>query len=141
MSRTRNRRNTRQRQVILEELQKLTTHPSAATLHEIVRKRLPKVSLGTVYRNLDLLTRTGVIQKLNTSDTETRFDGNTDLHYHVCCARCGRVDDVHDVPVDLVDRGIGELQGFDILGHQLRFIGICPDCRVSGLREQGDKLH
>ncbi len=141
MSSNTGRRNTRQRQVILEELQKLRSHPSAATLHEIVRARLPNVSLGTVYRNLDLLARTGVIQKLNTGQNEARFDGITDLHYHVCCAQCGRVDDLLDAPADLVDRGIGELQGFDILGHQLQFIGICPDCKATGRVEQGGKLH
>ena len=128
------RRNTRQRQVILEELQKLTSHPSAADLYEIVRKRLPNVSLGTVYRNLDLLTRTGAIQKLNTGLNEARFDGVPDQHYHICCTRCGRVDDLYDAPVNMVHGGASEIQGFDILGHQLQFIGICPDCK-------GEKLH
>jgi Fur family ferric uptake transcriptional regulator len=127
-------RNTRQRQIILEELQKLKSHPSATALYEIVRERLPNISLGTVYRNMDLLARTGLIQKLNTGQNEARFDVITDHHYHVCCAQCGRVDDLLDAPVDIVDSGIGELQGFDILGHQLQFIGICPECK-------GEKLH
>jgi len=127
--------------VILEELQKLTTHPSAVTLHGIVRKRLPKVSLGTVYRNLDLLTRAGVIQKLSTGVPEARFDWNPEFHYHVCCVQCGRVDDVHNVSSDLVDREIDEIQGFDILGYQLQFVGICPDCRASGQSEQGRRIH
>ena len=52
-------RNTRQRQVILEELQKLTSHPTAVSLYQIVRHRVPKISLGTVYRNLELLARSG----------------------------------------------------------------------------------
>ena len=141
MNPTTNRRHTRQRQVILEEIQKLDSHPSAAMLYELVRKRLPKVSLGTVYRNLDFLAQTGVIQKLNTGSTEARFDWNPNLHYHVRCVHCGRVDDVHETPSDLVDRAINELQGFDILGHQLQFIGICPDCRLSGQRDLGQKIH
>ena len=135
------RRNTRQRQVILEEIQKLDSHPSAATLYELVRKRLPKVSLGTVYRNLDFLAQTGVIQKLNTGSAEARFDWNPELHYHVRCLHCGRVDDVHNAPGDLVDREINELQGFAILGHQLQFIGLCPDCRLSGQRDLSQKIH
>ena len=134
MNTTTRRRNTRQRQVILEELRKLHSHPSAAALYEIVRKRLPNISLGTVYRNLELLSRTGVIQKLNTGQTEARFDGITDQHYHVCCDSCGRVDDLSDAPPDLIDNSVGELQGYEILGHQLQFIGICPDCK-------GKKLH
>lgn len=128
------RRNTKQRQVILEELQKLRSHPSAAALYEIVRERLPNISLGTVYRNLDLLARTGVIRKLNVGHNEARFDGITEHHYHICCARCGRVDDLLDAPVTVDDTGISQLQGFDILGHQLQFIGICPACK-------GEKLH
>lgn len=120
--------------MILEELQKLRSHPSATALYEIVRKRLPNISLGTVYRNLDLLARTGAIQKLNTGQNEARYDGITDHHYHVCCGSCGRVDDLMNAPSDMVDNRIGELQGFDILGHQLQFIGICPDCK-------GKKLH
>ena len=69
-------RNTRQRQVILEELQKLTSHPTAAVLYDIVRRRLPKISLGTVYRNLELLARMGMVQKLELAGGEARFDGN-----------------------------------------------------------------
>jgi Fur family ferric uptake transcriptional regulator len=122
-------RNTKQRQVILEELQKLKSHPSATKLYETVRERLPNISLGTVYRNLDLLARTGLIRKLNTGQNEARFDGITEHHYHVCCAQCGRVDDLYDAPVNIADSGVGELQGFDILDHQLQFIGICPDCK------------
>jgi Fur family ferric uptake transcriptional regulator len=129
MKETTARRNTRQRQVILEELQKVRSHPSATTLYEIVRKRMPNISLGTVYRNLDLLARAGMIQKLNTGQNEAKYDGITDRHYHVCCAECGRVDDLVDVNVEFKDPGNGELQGFDILGHQLQFIGICPDCK------------
>lgn len=141
MDSTTNRRHTKQRQVILEEIQKLDTHPSAAMLYERVRKRLPKVSLGTVYRNLDFLAQAGVIQKLNTGSAEARFDWNPEIHYHVRCSQCGRVDDVHDAPADLVDRKINELQGFDILGHQLQFIGICPDCRSSTKNQKGQKIH
>jgi len=138
MDPTANRRNTRQRRVILEELQKLETHPSAATLYEIVRKRLPNVSLGTVYRNLELLTAAGMIQKLNTGGTEARFDWNPKQHYHVYCVQCGRVDDVHEAPGgSSLDIEVEEIQGFDILGHQLQFTGICPDCRASGRSEQG----
>ena len=141
MSEMPGRRNTRQRQVIIEEIQKLDTHPSAVMLYELVRKRLPKVSLGTVYRNLDFLAQAGVIQKLNTGSTEARFDWNPELHYHVRCVHCGRVDDVHDAPNVLVDREVNELQGFDILGHQLQFIGICPDCRSSATKQTGKKVH
>ena len=121
-------RNTKQRKIILEELQKVTSHPTAVELYEMVRPRMPKISLGTVYRNLDLLAERGTIQKLAPGRTEARFDGNPDCHYHVRCVRCGRVDDLHDLPADLVGDELKEVGGYQILGHRLEFVGICPGC-------------
>ena len=126
-------RNTRQRQVILEELKRLTTHLTAVDLYEIVRKRLPRISLGTVYRNLELLARTGVIQKLDLQGAEARFDGNPKPHYHVRCVDCGRVGDIHDLLADPVRHEFKSLNGYEIVGYRFEFIGICPDCR----REEG----
>lgn len=123
-------RNTRQRQVILEELQNLTSHPTAAALYETVRRRLPKISLGTVYRNLELLARMGVIQKLDFAGGEARFDGNVARHDHLRCVRCGRVDDVSAPPLDLSEGPTNDWSGYRILGHRLEFFGICPECRL-----------
>ena len=122
------RRNTRQRRVILEELRRSTAHPTAAELHEIARERLPRLSLGTVYRNLELLTQIGLVRRMETSGAEARFDGNVDRHYHVCCVRCGRVDDAHGAPDDPVNGDIKTLAGYEILGFRLEFTGICPAC-------------
>jgi len=133
------RRNTRQRQVVLEELAKLTSHPTAAELYEIARRRLPKLSLGTVYRNLELLAADGAIQKLEISGTESRFDGNPERHHHVRCVRCGRVDDVHGLPADLVRADFRTLSGYDIIGHRLEFAGICPDCKRSATPEDSKR--
>jgi len=69
---------TKQRRVIVEELKKLKTHPTATLIYELVRKRLPRISLGTVYRNLDLLAEAGIIQKLETAGTQKRFDGTVE---------------------------------------------------------------
>ncbi len=122
-------RNTRQRQVILEELQKLTSHPTAATLYEIVRRRLPKVSLGTVYRNLDLLTQMGMVGKLEFSGGEARFDGDLACHDHVRCVRCGRLDDVQGEPLDLPEKQYQNCDGYEIVGHRLELLGICAACQ------------
>ena len=71
-----NLRMTRQRRVILEELRKVNNHPSAYEIYEFVRKRLPRISLGTVYRNLEILSESGDIQKLEPGCSLKRFDGN-----------------------------------------------------------------
>ena len=123
------RRNTRQRRVMLEELRKLSSHPTAAELYDITRRRLPRISLGTVYRNLELLAQVGLVRKLETSGSEARFDGNVDRHYHVRCVRCGRVDDAHGLPANPVKQEIKSLGGYEILGYCLQFVGICPACK------------
>ena len=132
-------RNTRQRQVILEELRRLTSHPSATDLYEIVRQRLPRISLGTVYRNLELLARSGVIQKLEIGGAQTRFDGNPKQHHHVRCISCGRVDDAHEVSADLLGDEVKNIGGYEILGHRLEFVGLCPVCKAQQEQET-DKI-
>ena len=128
---THSQRHSRQRQVILEELQKLTSHPTAVGLYQIVCRRLPKISLGTVYRNLDLLTRTGIIQKLEFGGEEARFDGNLTPHHHVRCVKCGRVDDIHGPPLDLLGGETDDFNGYCVLGHRIEFFGVCPQCQNS----------
>jgi Fur family ferric uptake transcriptional regulator len=131
------RRNTRQRQVVLEELRKLTSHPTAAELHEITRRRLPKISLGTVYRNLELLAQMGRIRKLESSGSETRFDGHVVEHYHVRCVHCGRVDDVHGLPAEPVKHEAAKLEGYELHGYRLEFTGVCPECKAAWAAEAG----
>ena len=96
-------RMTRQRNVILEELRKVDTHPSADEVYDMVRRRLPRISLGTVYRNLEILSQNGRIQKLEIGGTQKRFDGNPANHYHLRCIHCDRLADAPagiDVAVD-----------------------------------------
>ncbi|MBN2171817.1 MAG: transcriptional repressor [Candidatus Krumholzibacteriota bacterium] len=123
-----NRRRTRQRQVILEELRRLTTHPTAAELHEIVRRRLPRVSLSTIYRNLELLVELGQAQKLDTASGQNRYDGDTAQHCHVRCLRCGRVDDVPELPAGVVERHGRRVRGYRLLDWRLELLGVCPAC-------------
>ncbi len=122
-------RNTVQRQVILEELCRLKSHPTASDLHEIVRKRLPKISLGTVYRNLDLLSRGGQVLKLVSESGEARYDGNSENHYHIRCVECGRVDDLSETSDDPLENKCADLNGYELLGYRLEYIGICPGCQ------------
>ena len=124
-----NLRMTRQRRVILEELRKVNTHPSADEIYEMVRKRLPRISLGTVYRNLEVLSESGDIQKLELGCSLRRFDGTPENHYHIRCTRCDRVV---DAPIDFsidIEQKLKDETSFKIIGHKLEFIGICPDCQ------------
>jgi len=123
-----NLRMTRQREVILKELRKVDTHPSVDEVYEMVRKHLPRISLGTVYRNLEILSEHGEIQKLELGCTLKRFDGIAENHYHIRCIECDRVV---DAPADFnvaVHHDLKNATDFKIIGHKLVFIGICPDC-------------
>jgi len=123
-----NHRITKQRQVILEELRKLNTHPSADEIYKVVRRHLPRISLGTVYRNLEVLSELGKIQKLELSGSLKRFDWNTKKHYHIRCVRCNRVDDAPIAPLNQLENDLYKATVFEIIGHNLEFIGLCPEC-------------
>jgi Fur family ferric uptake transcriptional regulator len=122
-------RNTKQREVILEELRKLKTHPTAAGLYRIVLHRLPRISLGTVYRNLDLLVKAGTIQKLEYGSEEARFDGEVTPHHHIRCVKCGRVDDIHGLSLDPLGGVTEDFNGYRVLGQRIEFFGLCARCK------------
>ena len=122
-------RMTTQRQVIMEELKSVKSHPTAGELCQMVRRRLPRISLGTVYRNLDILSRAGLIQKLDVAGQEMRFDGNTLNHYHLRCLDCGRVFDVEMDLLSGVEQRLAQESGFEVLGHRLEFVGRCEACQ------------
>ncbi len=135
-------RMTRQKKVILEELNKVTSHPTAAEVYRMVRERIPNISLGTVYRNLEQLSAQGRIIKLEFAGKKMRFDGNPSSHQHVRCLRCRRVDDLGPVKGDR-DRSPIEGSGYKILGYHLEYFGICPECQDEDepVRSAGDGTH
>lgn len=120
---------TRQRQVVLEELQAVPCHPSADELYQRVRQRLPHISLGTVYRNLELLVEEGRAIRLD-SCGQRRYDGTVRPHYHVRCCRCGRAEDVELAGEPQLRATVSAQSGYEITGHRLEFTGICPACRA-----------
>lgn len=121
-------RMTRQRQVILEEVRRINNHPAADEIYERVRKRLPRISLGTVYRNLDLLCELGEIQRLELSGSMNRYDGIANKHYHIRCIGCDRVDDAPIAPLNELEDDLYGTTVFEIIGHNLEFTGLCPQC-------------
>ncbi|MCK4873285.1 MAG: transcriptional repressor [Phycisphaerales bacterium] len=113
-------------------MRKTRSHPTATELYDLVRRRLPRISLGTVYRNLDQLAECGEINRLEVGRL-TRFDGDTHPHCHVRCVRCGRVDDVHDIPPDAVKINVQRLGGYRIIDAPMEFLGVCPTCDADDL--------
>ena len=121
-------RMTRQRQVIIEELRNVSSHPTADEVYRRVRMRLPRISLGTVYRNLETLSKSGIVQKLELGGAQKRFDVHCDDHYHLLCANCGRLEDIEHKPIPDIEDMFRNASGYQITGHQLILIGLCPDC-------------
>lgn len=130
---------TSQRRLILAEIRKCGTHPTADDIHKRVRRHLPRISLGTVYRNLDLLAESGAIQKVELPGKQKRFDANTSRHYHLRCIRCGRLEDASVDPIDDLENTLMEAKGYEILGHRLEFVGICPLCKGSDSGHEPEK--
>jgi len=122
------RRNTQQRKMVLEAVQALHCHPTAAQVYEFVREQDPKVSLGTVYRNLNLLAEQGEILAVKTADG-CHFDYRLDDHSHVVCMNCGCVEDAEVNPDASLDERIAKASGFTITSHYTVFEGLCPTCQ------------
>ncbi|MCP4632954.1 MAG: transcriptional repressor [candidate division Zixibacteria bacterium] len=121
------KRITKQREVILEEIRKLKTHPTADEIYMIVREKLPKISLGTVYRNLDILSDMEEIRKMNIGG-QWRYDYHFGDHHHVHCIKCNRIDDIYGLKEIEIDKARG-ITDFEILDYKLEFQGICPSCK------------
>jgi len=123
-------RNTAQRNRILEVLQATDTHPTAAWVYDEVRKHLPSISLGTVYRNLNVLVSQGAIQKISCGDAEDRFDAMTAPHIHYYCQNCGRVSDIENKAAfrklsKLVDDIDENIETYSLICY-----GFCERCDV-----------
>jgi Fur family peroxide stress response transcriptional regulator len=122
---------SRQREKIKEYLANTKDHPSADMVYAHLRKTMPNISLGTVYRNLNLLVSQGEAVKLNFGSGADHFDGNVVPHYHFVCSECGRIKDL-EISKDDIER-INEIasKGFkgEVQGHYAYFFGKCDSCK------------
>ena len=123
-------RLTNQRRIIMEQLRSVTSHPTADEIYGMVREKMPRISLGTVYRNLEVLSSLGLVRKLENAAGQKRFDGDMTPHHHIRCEICGKVGDIFDAPdISGIEQKLGT--DFQITGYTLEFTGICPDCQKS----------
>jgi len=123
------KRVTRQREAVLKFLKNNNSHPTADMIYEGLRKEIPNISKGTVYRNLKVLQESGQIAELNIKGTVSRYETKQASHYHFRCEQCGRVFDINE-PIDKgVDERVAKRTGFKVTRHQLEFRGLCKDCQ------------
>ena len=122
------RRHSRQREQIIEFLKGRKDHPTADMVYSNVRMQNPNISLGTVYRNLTLLSESGEINRLNIGDGVDHFDADTSPHYHFICQKCGCVLDLKmDSIEEITARAAENFEG-QIAGHMTYFYGTCLRC-------------
>ena len=126
-------RETRQRRVVYETVKETTSHPTADWIFDKVRTTLPKISLGTVYRNLAVLKDEGLVHEICGIDRCTHYDANTSSHAHFICTDCGSISDVHSTQ-DYDWRSVKELVGCEVTEQRTRFLGVCAGCRYQSQR-------
>lgn len=121
-------RQSKQRERILEILKETDAHPSADWLYEKLKKEFPKLSLGTVYRNMNILIEQGKIQKIHFGSTFDRFEANPTPHYHLICEKCGKIEDFKMPIYEEINKQAGAQTEFQINHHRIEFFGTCSDC-------------
>lgn len=123
------RKRSRQRNRILELLQGTDAHPTADWLYNRLKEEFPNLSMGTVYRNLNILVEQELIDRIDFGSTFDRFEANVGPHYHFICEQCGAVIDL-SLPIDPdLDRKVNESTQFTVRRHRIEFYGVCGRCK------------
>ncbi len=125
---------SKQREQILNIINNSYDHPTAYMIYEKVRKDIPNISLGTVYRNLNSLCENKQIRKLAIPNDNDRFD-KVDSHCHLYCIKCHNVVDLSDDLLIEFDKIIQKNLDFEVLSNDLVFLGICHDCKEGKEKE------
>lgn len=123
-----NIKHSKQRDAIIEFLHGRTDHPTAEFIYTNIKKDYPKISLGTVYRNLSLLEELGQIQKVSCGDGTDHFDADTTPHNHFICRKCNCVMDIKMENIDFINTLASTSFNGLIEGNKTFFYGLCPDC-------------
>ena len=122
-------RNTVQRQIIFDTLNKFITHPTVDELYSEIQKSHPSISKTTIYRNLRQLAQGGQIGRVSLPDDVERYDKRVDQHYHFQCKSCGALTDVDIEYLDGINDKVHEKNGFQVDGHDIVFKGVCLQCQ------------
>jgi len=121
---------TAQREAILRELRALNSHQSADELYEIIRHKLPQISLGTVCRNLEQMSQEGIIRKLEIFGHQKRFDSDLSHHFHMRCQACGAVCNLPGDAFGTVEQESQNLlPQLKCIGYAFELRSYCPVCR------------
>lgn len=126
-------RHSKQREDLLAMLRERYDHPTAEQLYNDLKSKLPKLSLGTVYRNLSLLESLGDVVKISTNGASERYDGNVDEHYHFVCEKCNSVEDLNIPVMTELTTEVEKASKGIVTRHSMVFYGVCEKCNKKHL--------
>lgn len=121
---------THQRKVIFDAIVASPGHYSPEQIYAAVRRRIPSISLATVYKNLRLFVEQGLVREVTPHGPMLRVDGNLDPHHHLVCTRCKSVLDIEGDFVDFKRLARQAPSGFDLKQPLIEVFGLCPGCSV-----------
>jgi Fur family transcriptional regulator, ferric uptake regulator len=120
---------TSQRRAVLEALKEAQGHPSAEDIYLIVKKKNPRVALGTVYQALSVLEEIGVVGTKHWSESPTRYDLNVEPHLDIRCAGCGEVSEIPGVELGELEMSIRDNTPYEVTRTTMVIEGLCPSCK------------
>jgi Fur family transcriptional regulator, ferric uptake regulator len=123
---------TSQRRAVLEALTEARGHPSAEDIYLTVKKKNPRVALGTVYQALSVLEKIGVVGSKHWSESPTRYDLNVEPHLDIRCAGCGEVSEIPNVELGELEKRIRDNTPYEVTRTSMVVEGVCPTCREAG---------
>ena len=129
---------SRQKELIYNLVRSTMSHPTADWVYENARRKMPRISLGTVYRNLNTLVRERRILAIENSRGPVRYDANTERHSHLKCVGCELMVDVPETDIEFVPRSPKTRQ-FEVLEYRVEFLCLCPDCRNKNALKKTDR--
>jgi Fur family ferric uptake transcriptional regulator len=122
-------KNTKTRQQVLELLLKENRPIDAAQVFELLKKQDESVDQVTIYRILDIFFQKGLVERLDFQEGKFRYELRGEEHHHLLCEKCGKIEDVSDCGLDVMEKTIKRKKGFLVKHHSLEFFGICRDCQ------------
>ena len=130
-------RYSHQRERIFRAVSERCDHPTANMVYEQLKQEMPRLSLGTVYRNLNQLADAGRLKKIPLADGSCRFDKTKEAHSHIVCDECGAVSDVHLPSFETLERTIASETGYELRSYDVVLRGVCEACRKRAQQQAG----
>jgi Fur family peroxide stress response transcriptional regulator len=120
---------THQRQVLYEVMQGMEGHPSPEEVYTRVKKKVPSISLATVYKNINLFVESGVFRKMSLHHGSVRVEMNVEAHHHLVCSQCKSISDIGERELRLAPKRRRLLGGFLVERYAVDVIGVCSKCQ------------